>query len=250
MECIMTILEILRLQGRNMAGFWDNAFISQETIRGMGDAGGFPLIMNLIILLLMPIMILIFPLFKTIFDVFTRKEIPKEALNVLIAKIDTLDEQNTEQLVAEISNYKGKSNSTKALLTDLENKPNEIRDTILKTVRRDVDIHKEKLLDTNVSNIAEANKEAVQELTRLVTALKQEGLFASSNIDVGRVLVAGDQAVLDFLKITGEKEANIPGEKVKIVKSLLRTYLEDNKNNGKKMEHVILDAVEKITKPH
>lgn len=241
--------EILRLQGRNMAGFWDNAFISEKAINNMGDAGGVPLLINLVILILMPVMILIFPLFKTIFDVFTRKEIPKQALNVLIAKIDTLDDQKTEQLVAEISNYKGKSNLTKALLADLENKPNEIRDTLLKTVSLDVDTHKKELLDTNASNTIEANKESVQEITRLVTLLRKEEIFATSSINVDRVLVAGDQAVLDFLKRKGENEANIPDEKTKIVKSLLRTYLEDDRNNGKKMEHVILDAVEKITKP-
>ncbi len=231
----MKIKNVLRLHGKNMAGFWSKSFGVIDSMTKIPEPFvGFCLIPVILILVLTPVLSLIFPIFKTIFDMCTRKEVNTEQLNKAIKNIDELSSSSTDELVTTLhSHYQGKSNSSKKVLKDLKAAPEDTQKTIEQKV--DIEVEKErKALLTQQKVIASAvfNKTA------------EHCNVSSFQLDVK--LTTEQEQQLVTMRTQRLEQAEIPLAKTNAMKGLLRNYLINEMNHGKRLEHLIVDNLTKL----
>ena len=177
----------------------------------------FTIIAALVHIVTLPLTVTFLAGIKTLFDFFTRKELPEDKINALNGKITALDSESIKPLISDMLQYTPKSTSSQMLLKNLQNVPNEAS-SVLEQAKKD----KIRALQLN------------QLTTDLVPDPTKTYLEAAIT---GTKLDDKHQAQLDeYLKLN---EAETQKQGLAKQKAQIGAYLNADENAGKYMQHVI-----------
>ncbi len=200
--------------------FWDLLSIGWRNIKGT-FLGGFvdPMLFFyftipiwLIHMALLPLTLTIGAGIKTIVDFFTRVPLAPTVINAQTTLIKQYDSKMMEELVADISKYKPKSESSYELITNLKK---------LNKMDKSIDIF--------------------QTETKIDLAWKQSGdttqsIFKKSYIKDLPLNLSNQKVLVGKCK---EFEDQVKARRLKSQKTLIENYLNNDYNKGKKMQQLI-----------
>lgn len=165
---------------------------------------------------------------KTCVDLISRKPLSDDDIEKMKNAIDTLDDDNFNKLVNDILGYQAKSNGSNQLKADL-------RAAII-----DEKNNMEKIFNNECQK--EINKRNADLLARLDPSLKNNPSFIfKCNAQLT------DNEKNDIRKRVTESNKDESNKNIRQAQQkAIKSYLDDIKNVGKKMEHVIKGACEKL----
>lgn len=220
----MTFMSYLRLYGRNARSVFWGGFIDS------GNSGNF-LITGVWIghIALLPLTITLGAFIKTLFDIFSRKEIPAQQFVELKTKINTINDDEIGELAAHANEWKNevKSKSSHELCEQL--------------IKLDI-LNKNGIID----GISKKRQELIiDQLTTEDTPNPQ--IKYTTNFIQTTVL---DKAHLEQLKTyIQENEPVCHKQRTSLQRQLISNYLGEEKNAGKYLQHAIRNTVFGIDKP-
>lgn len=171
----------------------------------------------LVHLLLLPLTMTFGAFIKTCIDILSRKEIPSESMIQLDKKIDDLDNEHIEPLITKMSNYHAKSKSSKKLNKTLKELSTNAKDTI---------------------HVATAEKKWALQIDQLKSEKYPDPLKVYIKKHIFE-LELDEKHQEDFNVYIIENTQNCTTQKFDKQKKEIKTYLEAEKNKGKKMQHII-----------
>ena len=168
-------------------------------------------------IIFLPITLTIVAGIKTLFDYFTRKELPDEQLDQLISKVDTLDNDGIEPLIDKIVKYSSDSNASGVLKTHLRSVSHEAYDAVQK---------------------AQIEKTSALKLAQLTTIQHPDPRKVYSYDYINKVkLDETHQKELDTF--CAQNKTDCHTKKLVQQKTSIKEYLSADYNAGKKMQHII-----------
>ncbi|WED42265.1 hypothetical protein [Legionella cardiaca] len=214
----MTLKEIFFLQGRNMLGTLKKGYVNPD------EWAQLAFITWIAHTALLPISLLIGATFKTLFDVLTRSKMPVD-LDKATDNVDKLQEQELNALVETISQYNAKSNSSRDALEKLQQADLHEKATFTKAHQA-----QEKIL---MKKRKEAN---LEEIKSTLGALADKAI-----IEPKSDLTAEDKFFLT--EHDREHKKLCADVKIKTQKEIIKEFLTDSKNEGKKLHQLICHSL-------
>lgn len=199
------------------------AFFGGFTFKYGGDMAGFVPLIHLIFL---PITVIFGALFKTIIDALTRKKMPEDQLAQSGEKIISLKEDDLSQLISTISKYSPKSNSSKSIIDQL-------RQIESDEARQLQESHKQ------MEGTLMSKKRAI-----ILADGKRKTAFLDNDPDFTVVIypkfTLNQDDKIALAEYDKQCKAERTKEKMATQKQLINQYVTSERNEGKKLQHIIL----------
>lgn len=216
----MTFMNALRLYGRNARGIFFGGFVTNSNDSSGDFSVGFIWIGHIVLL---PLSITLGAFAKTLFDIFTRKEIPTEQIVELKNKINLLNEDKINRLASRVCALKDvvQSKSSHELCEQL------IELSFLEHKAIDEGYNK-KRLELILDQLT--TKDTPNPLHKYNAKFIQNTLLDITHRE-------------KFDAYNQENKAECRKQKASIQYQLINNYLNDEKNAGKYLQHAIRNTV-------
>lgn len=187
--------------------------------------------------LLLPYTLILGAGIKTIIDLATRKEIPQDKIKNLSDTIDNTPSDKMDEKISEILNYKAKSNSSQKILKELS----ELDKSTKTTIENEIKDKKQEIHQTRKNaNLKEAEKIHPKIKEKLGELTKNTSIFFNYEVDDKFIPEDTEEFTKSSQQITDEHNET----KAATQKGLLKAFLSDVGNTGKKLQHEIMRAFE------
>ncbi len=194
---------------------------------------GLPLFLSAIVLhtILLPITLPLFSLLQTMVDFFSRKSLPEDEISQFNEKYDAMDDRSKIKLADDLIDclYDTSSDSSRKLITELY----EVNGEFNKAIKAGSENELISLTRKRKFENLEKGKEAHPELP--------------SNSSYALQIVPSDALTPEDLKALGkyqnENRAHCLSQTIAKQATLLKAYVADERNEGKKTQHLIVNSV-------
>lgn len=221
----MTFMRALRLYGRNASGVFFGGFIDVKN-----NSGNFLILLVWIgHIALLPLTITLGAFIKTLFDIFSRKEIPTQQFVELKDKINTINDDKIDELASHANEWKNEVQSKSS---------HKLCEQLMK-----LDILEQSAI---IDGTSKKRQELIIDQLTTEDTPNPQIKYATNFIRTTVLDTAHQEQLNTYIQ---ENKAVCHKQKASLQRQLMSNYLGEDKNAGKYLQHAICNTVFGVDKP-